>query len=186
MAVDSGLIIVGLIPVVTFFILTKSFRSIFSYTIFLILCSYFLFYFKSMIDAIFQVYLFLVVTLLFYVKYEWCDLLFKNNTENPECRRHYSKDTFFVAGSFFETIFFHSPSLYMCLEFILISTDNFHASYQAQQETKRTSQKADQEIENIKIQKQKRRKDTCEIILCVSIHFHSYLVLYLLSKILHF
>ena len=73
-----------------------------------------------------QVYLLLVFTLLFYVKYEWCDLLFKNNTvgavhwpyqniyfylkirkgnafhnrqENPECRRHYSKDTFFVAGS---------------------------------------------------------------------------------------
>ena len=29
---------------------------------------------------IFQVYLLLVFTLLFYVKYEWCDLLFKNNT----------------------------------------------------------------------------------------------------------
>ena len=55
--------------------------------------------------AFFQVYLFLVVTLLFYVKYEWCDLLFKNNTENPECRRHYSKDTFFVAGISLNQIF---------------------------------------------------------------------------------
>ena len=51
MAVDSGLIIVGLIPVVTFFILTKRFRSIFSYTMFLIFCSYFLFYFKSMMPS---------------------------------------------------------------------------------------------------------------------------------------
>ena len=131
-------------------------------------------------NAFFQVYLFLVVTLLFYVKYEWCDLLFKNNTENPECRRHYSKDTFFVAGRYF-----HSPSPYLCLEFILISNDNFYVSYQALQGIKRTSQKADQEIENIKIQKQKR-KDLCEIILCVSIYFNSYLVLFMLSKILHF
>ena len=131
-------------------------------------------------DVFSQVYLFLVVTLLFYVKYEWCDLLFKNNTENPECRRHYSKDTFFVAGRFF-----HSPSLYLCLEFIVISTDNFYVSYQAQQGIKRTSQKADQEIENIKIQKQKRN-DLCEINLCVSLNFHSYLVLLLLCKIQHF
>jgi len=45
-------------------------------------------------------YIVLVITLLCFVKYEWCDLLFKNNTENPDCRRQYSKDTFFVgAGS---------------------------------------------------------------------------------------
>ena len=48
MAVDSGLIIVGLIPVVTFFILTKRFRSIFSFTI---LCLYFVFYFQSMMPS---------------------------------------------------------------------------------------------------------------------------------------
>ena len=86
---------------------------------------------------------------------------------------------------FVETRFFHSPSLYLCVECILISTDNLYVSYQALQGIKRTSQKADQEIENIKIQKQKR-KDLCEIILCVSIYFYSYLVLFMLSKILHF
>ena len=87
--------------------------------------------------------------------------------------------------SLWQVDFFHSPSLYLCLEFIVISTDNFYVSYQALQGIKRTSQKADQEIENIKIQKQKR-KDLCEINLCVSVHFHSYLVLLLLCKIQHF
>ena len=62
----------------------------------------------------FQVYLFLVVTLLFYVKYEWCDLLFKNNTENPECRRHYSKDTFFVAGISLNQIFSLAQPVSVC------------------------------------------------------------------------
>ena len=133
MAVDSGLIIVGLIPVVTFFTLTKIQIYIKFRNLVFVFCVLF-----SESDVFSQVYLFLVVTLLFYVKYEWCDLLFKNNTENPECRRHYSKDTFFVAGRFF-----HSPSLYLCLEFIVISTDNFYVSHQAQQGTKRTSQKAD-------------------------------------------
>ena len=50
----------------------------------------------------------------------------------------------------------------------LISADYCYVSYQVQQGIKRTSQKADQEIENIKVQKQKK-KDLCEIILCVSI-----------------
>ena len=44
-------------------------------------------------------YIILVFTLLVYVKYEWCDLLFKNNTENPDCRRQYSKDTFIKGSS---------------------------------------------------------------------------------------
>ena len=33
-----------------------------------------------------MVYVILVFTLLVYVKYEWCDLLFKNNTVTPEIR----------------------------------------------------------------------------------------------------
>merc|ERR1712079_158268 len=45
------------------------------------------------------VYIVIMFTLLFYVKYEWCDLLFKNNTESPDCRRMYSKDSFLIGGN---------------------------------------------------------------------------------------
>ena len=33
-----------------------------------------------------MVYIVLVFTLLFYVKHEWCDLLFKNNTVSILCQ----------------------------------------------------------------------------------------------------
>jgi len=44
------------------------------------------------------VYIILVFGLFFYVKNEWCELLFKNNTENPNCRRQYSDNFFMIGG----------------------------------------------------------------------------------------
>jgi len=45
--------------------------------------------------VVFTIIVFLVVvmmTTLVYVKYEWCHVLFKNNTENPACTKNFLRD----------------------------------------------------------------------------------------------